>query len=200
MYPQHRPPQQDPLAAAILYLSPLDHGRLHSDDELARAMNDGYASFASLEALCLQYVRALSADDTGARTRSERRAWALRAAADLARRRPLARSGPFASGTTVSAALASAGVPREARAAHRRALLAGAPVVVLYLLISASADVAGDVLALPVAGPLNVGLLCGLLQLAAVAAWALWYGRYAETTLDPLVESLGTSVEELERR
>ncbi|KUO15301.1 DUF485 domain-containing protein [Streptomyces dysideae] len=200
MYPQSRPPQQDALAAVILYLSRLDHGRLYSDDELARAMNDCYASFGSLDTLSLRYGRSLSSEGTEARARRERRAWASRVAADLARRHPHARSVPIASGTTLSAALEAAGVPRRARAAHRRALLAGAPVIALYLLISGSANAARDFMALPVAGPLNVGLGLGLLQLVAVAAWVLWYGRYSETSLDPLLESLGTSTEELRHR
>ncbi|MFK4102891.1 DUF485 domain-containing protein [Streptomyces sp. NPDC019531] len=196
MYPQTRPPQQDLLAAVILYLSRLDHGCLYSDDELTRAMNDCYASFGSPEALSLGYVRSLNSEAHAPR---ERRAWASRVASDLARRHP-ARSMPIASGMTLSAVLEESGAPRRARAARCRALLAGAPVVALYLLISALANAARDFMALPVAGPLNVGLGLGLLQLVAVAVWVLWYGRYSETLLDPLFESLGTSVEELGHR
>jgi hypothetical protein len=51
-------------------------------------------------------------------------------------------------------------------------------------------------MSLPVAGPLNVGLSLGLLQLVAVAGFVLWYGRYAAASLDTLPESAGTSAEE----
>lgn len=55
-------------------------------------------------------------------------------------------------------------------------------------------------MALPVAGPSNVGLLLGLVQLIAVMTWVQWYARHCRTSVDPLVESLGTPGERLEPR
>ncbi|QFR03221.1 DUF485 domain-containing protein [Streptomyces phaeolivaceus] len=190
---------QDPLAVVVLYLSRLDHRCLYSDDELFRAMNDCYTSFAGPDELGLRYARSLSSRDTEAHALRERRAWALRVAADLARRRPGAHPVPVAPGT-MSDDAHEARAARRAGAARRRALLAGVPVVALYVMIIGSANGGRDFMALRVAGPLNVGLGLGLLQLVVVAACALWYGRYAETSLDPLPESSGTSVEELGHR
>ncbi|WP_198655275.1 DUF485 domain-containing protein [Streptomyces geranii] len=175
MYPQNRPSQQDPLAVVVLYLSRLDHRCLYSDDQLFRAMNDCYASFGGPDELSLRYVRSLTSGDPEAHTLRERRMWALRVAEDLAGRHPRAHTVP---------------------AARRRALFAGVPVVGLYVLIIGSANAGRDFMALPVAGPLNVGLGLGLLQLVVVAACVLWYGRYAETSSGPLPEGSGISVEE----
>lgn len=200
MYAENRPPQQDPLAVVVLYLSRLDHRSLYPDDQMLRAMNDCYASFRGPDDLSLGYVRLLSSGDTEAHALRERREWASRVAADLARRHPSVLSVPVAPGTTSTDAHAVTGVARRAREARRRALLAGVPVVALYVLIIVSANAGRDFMALSVAGPLNVGLSLGLLQLVVVAACVLWYGRYAATSLDTLPESSGTSVEELGQR
>ena len=200
MYAENRLPQQDPLAVLVLYLSRLDHRCLYSDDQLFRAMNDCYASFGGPDELSLRYVRLLSSRGTEARALRERRVWASRVAADLARRHPGVHPLHVVPGTTPEDAHAATGVARRARDARRRALLAGIPVVALYVLIIGSANAGRDFMALPVAGPLNVGLSLGLLQLVVVAACVLWYGRYAETSLGTLPESPGTSVEELGHR
>jgi len=197
MYAENRSPQHDPLAVVVLYLSRLDHRSLYSDDQLLRAMNDCYASFGGRDDLSLRYVRLLSSRDTEAHALRERRVWASRVAADLARRHPSVHSVPVAPGTTSRDAHAMTGAARRARDARRRALLAGVPVVALYVLIIVSANAGRGFMALSVAGPLNVGLSLGLLQLVVVAACVLWYGRYADTSLDTLPESSGTSAEEL---
>lgn len=200
MYAENRPPQQDPLAVVVLYLSRLDHRSPYSDEQLFRAMNDCYASFGGPDDLSLRYVRLLNSGDTEAHALRERRAWASRVAADLARRHPGIHSVPVAPGTTSNDAHAATGVARRAHDARRRALLAGVPVVALYVLIIVSANAGRDFMALSVAGPLNAGLSLGLLQLVVVAVCVLWYGRYAETSLDTLPESSGTSVEERGQR
>jgi uncharacterized membrane protein (DUF485 family) len=202
MYAQNRLPQQDPLTVVVLYLSRLDHTGQYSDTQLLRAMNDCFAAFGGPDELSLRYVQALRSGDAGARAHSARRAWALRVAADLALRHPgvLPAPGappvPVVPGTTPEDAHAPMRVARRAGDGHRRALLAGIPVVALYVLIIGSATGARGFMSLPVAGPLNVGLSLGLLQLVVVAAFVLWYGRYAATSLDTLPESAGTSAEE----
>ncbi|MGW0712901.1 DUF485 domain-containing protein [Streptomyces sp. NPDC002643] len=188
-----RQPQQDPLVAAILYLSPLHHEQPYSDQELAQAIERCRRSYPSPVDLSIHYGQSLSAGSrTTAATVRERRAWALRIAADLAHRHPRDGSLPWASATTLSDALESAGVQRTIRRARRHALLVAAPIIVLYLLISGLSEAGRDVMALSVAGPLNVGLCLGLLHLVAVAAWVQWYARHCVTSIDPLVESLGT--------
>ncbi|BBC36171.1 hypothetical protein SGFS_074650 [Streptomyces graminofaciens] len=204
--PPQQPPQshdhlQDPLAAVLLYLGHLDHGLLYSEGELARAINDCHRSYGNPVDLGTWYGQSLNAGGTekAAATVRARRAWALRIAADLAHRHPHDRSLPWASGVTLSDALQT-GARRTLRGVRRHAFLVAAPVIVLYVMISGLSEVARDFMAVSVAGPLNVGLLLGLVQLVAVAAWVQWYARYCGTSVDPLVESLGTNVERLEHR
>ena len=178
--------------AVLLYLSHLDHGLRYSEDELSRAIHDCHRSYGNPADLGSWYMQSLSAGET-ARTVAvvqERRAWALRIAADLAHRHPYDRSLPWVSGITLSDALRSAGARSTERGVRRRAFLVAAPVIALYLLISSLSEVAEDVMSVPVAGPLNVGLLLGLVQLVAVAAWVQWYAGYCRKSVDPLVESV----------
>ncbi|TQE22115.1 DUF485 domain-containing protein [Streptomyces ipomoeae] len=204
--PQHPPrpqdPLQDPLAAVLLYLSPLDHGLLYSESDLGRAIKECHLSYGSPADLGTWYTQSLSTAGTTktAATIHERRAWALRIAADLAHRHPHDRSLPWVSGVTLSEALQSVDVQHTARGAHRHAFLVAAPLIALYLVISCLAEAAKGVMALSVAGPLNVGLLLGVVQLVAVAAWVQWYARYRRTSVAPLVESPGTPGEGLGHR
>jgi hypothetical protein len=188
--------------AVLLYLSHLDPGLLYSKSELGRAINDCHWSYGNPVDLGNWYRRSLSAGETAMTvlTIQERRAWALRIAADLAHSHPYDRSLPWASGVTLSDALQSAGAKRTVRGVRRRAFLVASPVIALYLVISSMSEAAKDVMAVSVAGPLNVGLLLGLVQLVAVAAWVQWYARYCRTSVDPLVESMGTPGEGLEYR
>ncbi|WP_338899936.1 DUF485 domain-containing protein [Streptomyces sp. TG1A-60] len=186
--------------AVLLYLSHLNHGHLYSESELSRAINDCHRSYGSAVDLHIWYRQSLSAGGTANTVApvQERRAWALRIAADLAHRHPHDRSLPWGADVTLSGALQSAGA--QVQGVRRRAFLVAAPVIALYLVISCLGEGAKEVMAVPVAGPLNVGLLLGLVQLFAVAAWVQWYARYCRTSIDPLVESPGTPGEGLEYR
>ncbi|MDX2945123.1 MULTISPECIES: DUF485 domain-containing protein [Streptomyces] len=184
----------------LLYLSHLDHERLYSEDELSRAIHDCHRSYGSAVDLYTWYGQSLSAGQAAhaAAVVRERREWALRIAADLADRHPYDRALPWCSGVTLAEALRSVGVDRTVRDARRRAFLVAAPVIGLYLAISCLGGAAESVMTVSVLGPLNVGLLLGLVQLLAVAAWVQWYGRYCGTSVDPLVESPLTSGERRE--
>ncbi|WP_371572685.1 DUF485 domain-containing protein [Streptomyces sp. NBC_01314] len=186
----------------LLYLSHLDHGHLYSESELSRAINDCYRSYGSAVDLHIWYGQSLSAGGTANTVAivQERRAWALRIAADQAHRHPYDRSLPWASGVTLSGALQPADTQHAVRGVRRHAFLVAAPVIALYLVISCLGEAAKEVMAVPVAGPLNVGLLLGLVQLVAVAGWVQWYARYCRTSIDPLVENQGTPGERLEHR
>ncbi|WP_259408199.1 DUF485 domain-containing protein [Streptomyces akebiae] len=186
----------------LLYLSHLDHGHLHSEDELSRAIHDCHRSYGSAVDLYTWYGQSLSAGQAAHAVAvvRERREWALRIAADLAHRHPYDRSLPWFSGVTLSEALRAVGLDRTVRGARRRAFLFAAPVVGLYLAISCLGEAAKGFMAMPVVGPLNMGLLLGLVQLVAVAAWVQWYARYCGTSIDPLVESPVTSAERLEHQ
>ncbi|WP_234046252.1 DUF485 domain-containing protein [Streptomyces adelaidensis] len=189
--PQDDDPLQDPLAATLLYLSPLDHGHLYSEVELSRAIKECHLSYGNPADLGAWYRQSLSAGAGGTAKAAaivhERRAWALRIAADLADRHPYDSSLPWLSGVTLSEALRTAGVQHTVRGVRRHAFLVATPVIALYVLISCLAEAAEGVMARSVAGPLNVGLLLGVVQLVAVAAWVQWYGRYCRTSVDPLV-------------
>lgn len=187
--------------AVLLYLSPLDHGHLHSEDDLSRAINDCHRSYGSAVDLAAWYGQSLRAQGTAhtAAVVQERRAWALRIAADLAHRHPYDHTLPWCSGVTLLDALQPAHPERTARPV-RRAMLAAAPVVGLYLVISCLGESAKNVMGTPVMGSLNVGLLLGLIQLVAVAAWVQWYARYCRTSIDPLAENPGTPGARLEHR
>lgn len=61
-----------------------------------------------------------------------------------------------------------------------------AAVVGFYLLNALLANVAGGLMAVRLAGHLNIGLALALLQCAGTLLVCRWYARYARTTLDPL--------------
>ncbi|MDX3523635.1 DUF485 domain-containing protein [Streptomyces scabiei] len=185
----------------LLYLSQLDHGHLHSEGELSRAINDCYRSYGSAVDLGTWYGQSLSAGGTAHTVAvvRERRAWALRIAADLAHRHPYDHNLPWCSGVTLSTAL-QPGHPQRTARPGRRAFLAAAPVIGLYLVISCLGEQAKTVMGMPVVGSLNVGLLLGLVQLVAVAAWVQWYARFCGTSIDSLVANQATPGERLERR
>jgi uncharacterized membrane protein (DUF485 family) len=187
--------------AVLLYLSPLDHGHLHSEGDLSRAINDCHRSYGSAVDLATWYGQSLGAQGTAhtAAVVQERRAWALRIAADLAHRHPYDHTLPWCSGVTLLEALQPARPEHTARPG-RRAMLAAAPVVGLYLVISCLGESAKNVMGTPVMGSLNVGLLLGLIQLVAVAAWVQWYARYRRTSIDPLAANPGTPGARLEHR
>ncbi|MEU6806269.1 DUF485 domain-containing protein [Streptomyces neyagawaensis] len=188
--------------AVLLYLSPLGHGHLHSEDDLSRAINDCHRSYGSAVDLGTWYAQSLRARGTAhtAAVVQERRAWALRIAADLAHRHPYDHTLPWCSGVTLLDALQSERPERTARPG-RRAILAATPVIALYLVISCLGESTKNVMGTPVMGSsLNVGLLLGLIQLVAVAAWVQWYARYCRTSIDSLVENPGTQGARLEHR
>ncbi|KFG09993.1 DUF485 domain-containing protein [Streptomyces scabiei] len=205
--PISRPPQtpqpqdslQDPLVAVLLYLSHLDHEHLYSEEELSRAIHDCHRSYGSVADLCVWYRQSLGVGQA-VTVVQERRDWALNIASHLAHRHPYDRSLPWCSGVTLAEAFRTVGADRTLRRARRRAFLVAAPVIGLYLLISCLGETAENIMATRVVGLLNVGLLLGLVQLAAVVAWLQWYGRYCRTTIDPLVESPVTPIERLEHQ
>ncbi|MBA4866920.1 DUF485 domain-containing protein [Streptomyces sp. PSKA54] len=78
-------PDQDPPAAAALYLSTLDHQHHHSNAELRQAMSHTYAAFDQPVALLDVYRRSVQgAHAVEYDIRAKRRSWALRMARHLA--------------------------------------------------------------------------------------------------------------------
>ncbi|MFI2371710.1 DUF485 domain-containing protein [Streptomyces sp. NPDC018833] len=77
----------------------------------------------------------------------------------------------------------------ELRAARRSKVFPVATAVLgLYLVNALLASTARDVMAIRLVGHLNLGLALALLQCGTTLAACRWYARYADTTLDPLVE------------
>ncbi|WP_161981683.1 DUF485 domain-containing protein [Streptomyces sp. TM32] len=71
-----------------------------------------------------------------------------------------------------------------------------AAVVGLYLLHAVLAETAGELLAVPVVGPLNVGFAVALLLLAATVGATQWHARCARTVRGPLDGPTGPAVQE----
>lgn len=85
---------------------------------------------------------------------------------------------------------------RQLRRAHRRAAFTVAAVLVgMCVLNAVMANAVPGLLAVPVIGPLTVGLSLLGLQSGATAWAAWWFGRYAKASLDPLARSLRSSAE-----
>ncbi|TPQ18470.1 hypothetical protein [Streptomyces sporangiiformans] len=77
-------PDQDPPAAAALYLSALDHEHLYSDAELRQAVSRAHAAVGQPAALLDLYRRSVQEAHTAELdVRAQRRSWALRMARHL---------------------------------------------------------------------------------------------------------------------
>ncbi len=75
---------------------------------------------------------------------------------------------------------------RELRVRRQPVIGAAAAVIALYLFNAVLATKAPGVLAVSLAGPLNLGFALGLLQCVTTLGCAAWYARYARTRIDPL--------------
>lgn len=82
----------------------------------------------------------------------------------------------------------------EFQAVKRRLRAVVVPLVVgflsWYFLYVALAAFAPGLMARPVLGRVNVGLLLGLLQFVSTFAVTTWYAHWARTTLDPMTDRL----------
>lgn len=88
---------------------------------------------------------------------------------------------------------------RRLRRAHRRpTLILTAVVVGTYMLNVLMANLVPGVMSVSVLGPIGVGLLLMLLQSGATVWAAWWFERYAKAALDPLAESLKSSIDRAE--
>lgn len=76
-------PRQDPLWAAALYLSGLDHESLYSNAELKQAISEATAPFDWPDQLLHSYTTRLGAPGAHDSSNHSRREWALRMAAEL---------------------------------------------------------------------------------------------------------------------
>lgn len=206
---------QDPPAAAALYLSALDHDHLYSDAELRQAVSRASAAVGQRAALLDLYRRSVQgAPTTDMDVRARRRSWALRTALHLglddgrssgtapawaAWEEPVmasSESPPRGYEASPSVPAAPEAFPgrrqtvtlRELRAARRRPARVAAAVLGAQMTGVVLANEAPGVMAVSLAGPLNIGLTLVLVQLA-ITGWAvLWYSRYARNTLEPLAE------------
>nr|WP_260859613.1 DUF485 domain-containing protein [Streptomyces cupreus] len=108
---------------------------------------------------------------------------------------------PRAAGPASSPAAATASPSRRPDSAVQRLCAARrlpvrvtVAVLGVHMAIAVLARQAGDLLALPIAGPFNVGFGLLLVQLAVTAGAAVWYGPYAQATIDPLTEHVPSSL------
>lgn len=203
---------QDPPAAAALYLSALDHENLYSEAELRHVVSRAYESVGRPAALLDLYRRSVQgAPVTAQGVRDRRRSWALQQARHLGLDdgRPMAPPPAWAAWEEpVTATIelsphrhetspsdpAAPPTPghrqtvtlRELRAARRRPARVAASVLGAQMTGVVLANEAPGVMAVSLAGPLNIGLTLVLVQLV-ITGWAvLWYSRYARNTLEPL--------------
>ncbi|MEU4497339.1 DUF485 domain-containing protein [Streptomyces sp. NPDC023998] len=190
-------PEHDSTIVAALYLSGLRHGSSYTPAELRQAIAQSYAGLHPSESLLPRYWAAQRAADAGDQNSRERRLWALRMAAVLAQdEQPTGRTpSQWAAGPASSPAAATASPSRRPdpavqrlRAARRLPVRVTVTVLGVHMAIAVLARQAGDLLALPIAGPFNVGFGLLLVQLAVTAGAAVWYGPYAQATIDPLTE------------
>lgn len=220
---------QDPPAAAALYLSALDHEQHYSAAELWQAVFRAQAAAGRPAELTQLYRQStLGADASEYDIRARRRGWALDMARHLALDdgRPADAEPPSwsaweapvtASSTmphTPSSSLSSSPHParqsypgprqtialRELRAARRRPAQVAAAVVVAQMSGVVLANEAPGVMAVAWAGPVNVGLGLVLAQVAFTGWAVLWYARYARRRLEPLVQHHRASFPHLESR
>lgn len=197
----------DPPTVAALYLSGLDHGHSYSRVELTWAIARTYATVDGPDSLLPVYRRCLSDAGGVGGGREERRAWAFRMAAGLALDEWNATSGwPATQGRALLPAVPEpvcdpvaaevfrpARALRRLRAARRRPVRVAIALLALYLVNAALANAAPALMAVSLAGPVNIGLALVLAQLSLTSGAVVWYGRYAAAHLDPLAERLGTS-------
>ncbi|MFE7767031.1 DUF485 domain-containing protein [Streptomyces sp. NPDC057438] len=207
---------QDPPAAAALYLSALDHEQQYSATELWQAVFRAQAAAGRPAELSQLYRQStLRADASEYVVRARRRDWAL----DMARHLtlddglpadaeppalPAAWEEPGAASPTAPRmpSPSSSGHPapqsypgsrqttalRELRAARRRPARVAAAVVVAQMSGVVLANEAPGVMAIDWAGPLNIGLTLVLAQVVFTGWAVLWYARYAGRRLEPLVK------------
>lgn len=84
---------------------------------------------------------------------------------------------------------------RELRVCRRPVIRAAAAAIALYLFNAVLTTAAPNLLAVSIAGPLNLGLALGLLQCATTLGGAAWYARYARTRIDPLRAHIAAVIE-----
>lgn len=89
---------------------------------------------------------------------------------------------------------------RRAYPARRRPMEVTAGVVGLYVLNAVLAETSRDVMAVTVAGPLNVGFALALFLLAATIGATQWHARYARTAPVPLDGPMSSAVQQREPR
>ncbi|MBE1602525.1 DUF485 domain-containing protein [Streptomyces stelliscabiei] len=217
---------QDPPAAAALYLSALDHEQHYSAAELRQAVSRAQAATGGRPAELARLYRqsTLGADASEYDVRAGRRSWALDMARHLAldEGRPADAEPPawaaweepvtafLAAPHTPSASSSRHAAPpsypgprqttalRELRAARRRPARVAAAVVIAQMAGVVLANEAPGVMATAWAGPLNIGLTLVLAQVVCTGWAVLWYARYARRRLEPLVERHRASFPHLE--
>ncbi|GAA3777025.1 DUF485 domain-containing protein [Streptomyces phyllanthi] len=218
---------QDPPAAAALYLSALDHEHHHSAAELRQAITRIHAAVDQPGALSEMYRQSVQgATPSEYDVRARRRSWALRMARHLAPDddRPAAVAAPTpwpARGESVTTFSGTSprmpspppahpadreGHPgprqttalHELRAARRRPAQVAAAVVAAQMAGVVLANEAPGVMAATWAGPLNIGLTLVLAQVTFTGWAVLWYVRYAGRSLEPLVRRHSASFPHLE--
>ena len=190
---------QDPPAAAALYLSALDHEQHYSAAELWQAVFRSQAAAGrSAELAQLDRQSALGTDPSEHDARVRRRNWAL----DMARhltlddRRSTNAEPPAWTATREESVTVPQSHPgsrqatalRELRAARRRPAQVAAVVVLAQMSGVVLANEAPGVMAIAWAGPLNLGLALVLAQVVLTGWAVLWYARYAGRRLEPLVK------------
>ena len=87
---------------------------------------------------------------------------------------------------------------QQLRERRRPVLTVTGVLVGLYLVNAILANWAPGFMDAGLVGPVNVGLLLGLVQGITTVWAAWWYGRYARRRLDPLAEPLRDSIEQWE--
>ncbi|MFK4222515.1 DUF485 domain-containing protein [Streptomyces sp. NPDC019890] len=192
----HGPSPEHDSTVAALYLSGLRHGSSYTPAELRQAIAQSYAGLHPSESLWPRYGATQRAADAGDQDSKERRLWALRMAAVLAQDEQQTGRTPSPWAVGPASSPAAAAFPsrrpdpavRQLRAARRLPVRVTVTVLGVHLAIAVLARQAGDLLALPIAGPFNVGFGLLLVQLAVTAGAAVWYGPYAQATIDPLTE------------
>lgn len=222
-------PDQDPPAAAALYLSSLDHEHHYSAVDLWHAVSRRQATIDNPSALLELYRQSVQGASTPEEhyVRARRRAWALRMAGHLAQEgRPgtavaaPARADwerPVTDPSEMSPRMPAASPPhqsapeslpdpkqalalRELRATRRRPARIAAAVVGAQMAGVILANEAPGVMAITWTGPLNIGLALVLAQ-SAFTGWAiLWYLRYARRSVEPVVRRHSASFPHLQSR
>jgi hypothetical protein len=219
------PPDQDPPAAAALYLSALDHEDQYSMGELRQAISRVHAAVGRPTDLSELYWQSMQGVGTYEHdVRARRRSWALRMARHLALDdgRPVAAAAPawasWEEPVTASFEMPRLPAPspshqadpesplgptqttalRELRAARRRPAYVATAVVAAQMAGVILANEAPGMMATAWAGPLNVGLSLVLAQVAFTGWAVLWYARYARSSLEPLVKRHHASFPHLE--